>query len=410
MHKKRVVIVGGGFAGVRAALDLARHIYDLKIIIIDKQGFHSYPSDYYKLILRGTHRKGHLSPAKFSLLFSSVTISLAEIFEGQKNVELVRDEVTGIDAAFQAVRTASGKTIIYDWLILAAGSVTNFYGIPGLRERAFELKTTADALNIRNAIDEIFSRRAKHENIMIVVGGGGFSGCEVVSELAMCVKNLAKIHGHPMKNISILVIEAARSLLSNTHPWVRAKAKKRLQDLGVEAILSDPVIDVKDGVIELKSGKTIHYDVFIWTAGVKACPLAEKISGLNLGKGSCIVVNKYLQINLDPVIFAVGDVAFCEAFERKPLPMTAQTAISQGQYVAYIIKRILHGRNIFVYHPYKSKFIIPLGGHYALADLGWVRFEGFFAWALKRLVALKYFFSILPFHKALKLWWKGVKF
>ena len=127
------------------------------------------------------------------------------------------------------------------------------------------------------------------------------------------------------------------------------------------------------------------------------------------------MVNDYLYINLAQDIFAIGDVAFCKGFstsngDEKPLPMTNQIAISQGRYVAYTIKRFLQGRRIFKYYPYTPKFIIPLGEYYALADFGWLKLWGFLPWTLKRFAALKYFLSILPMHKAFKLWWTRVRF
>lgn len=409
MTKRRVVVVGGGFAGVQSTLDLSQHKYDLEITLIDKDGYHSYSSDYYTLISSVVLEKKHISPEPFRLLFSSVSIPLAEIFAGKENIELIVDEVTNVETDGRQVVTASGKKVTYDWLILALGSVTNFYNIPGLRQRAFELKTTADALNIRNTIDEIFSRKAKHETISIVIGGGGFTGCEVAGELAAYRDYLARIHGHPVGNVSIEIIEAAQTLLPGVDSWAQKKARRRLHRLGVKMVFSDPIIDVTDRTVNVKSGKTFLYDILMWTAGVRAHPLTEKIFGLELGKAGCIDVNKYLQVSMSPDIFAIGDVAFCRGFDEKPLPMTAQTAISQGHYVAYSIKRMLHHRKVFPYHPRRSKFIIPLGSQYALADLGWFKLEGFSAWVLKRLVALKYFLSILSIPKALKLWLRSVR-
>lgn len=417
MTKKRVVVVGGGFGGVRVALDLFGLRHDLEVTLIDKNGYHSYPSDYYKLV-SSKAEKQHVDPVKFRLLFSSVTIPLAEIFEGKRNVELLFDEVTEIEPERKQVICASGKKIRYDWLILALGSVTSFYDIPGLRERAYEFKTTADALNVRAALDEVFLRKAKHETTTVVIGGGGLTGCEIAAELMPYLMHIAHTHSHPTKNISLLIVEAAGTLLRTADSWIQKRVEKRLRGLGVKIIFSSPVIDVNDETINLKSGETLPYDVFIWTAGVQANSLVEKISGIELGKANCIVVDDYLRVNVNSSIFAIGDVAYFAGFsstggstsgeDEKPLSMTAQTAVSQGQYVAYTIKRLLYKRRIFKYHPRISKFIIPLGGCYAIADLGWFKLEGFSAWTLKRLVALKYFLSILSVRKALKLWWKGV--
>lgn len=409
MAKRTVVIVGGGFGGVRAALDLSAHERDLKIVLVDKDGYHSYPADYYKLLSPSRDKNEHFGRAKFRLMFSSVSIPLADIFEGKKNVEIVFGEVSGLDSPKNEVILSSGLKIRYDWLILAVGSATNFYDIPGLRHRALEFKTTEDSLNLRNAVDEAFARKGKRENIDIVVGGGGFTGCEVASELVGFAKNMAQLHGHPTENVSVSIIEASPVLLGSAGEWISKKVLLRLKKLGVKIFLGDPLIDVKDNFVDLKSGKSMNFDVLAWTAGVKANPLAEKIAGLNLSKGSCVTVDEYLKTNLAENIFAIGDLAFCMDNE-KPMPMTSQTAISQGKYVAYYIKKKLHGRRIFKYHPKKLNFIIPLGGRYALIDFGRFKLEGFIPWALKRFVALKYFLSILSVGRAFKAWFLGVKF
>ncbi|MEK7567194.1 MAG: FAD-dependent oxidoreductase [Patescibacteria group bacterium] len=409
MTTKTVVIIGGGFGGVRAALDSARHKYDLRVVLIDKNGFHSYPADYYKLLSPSSDHKEHFGPAKFRLMFSSVSISLAEIFEGHENVELLTDEVMGFDAGQSIVNLASGESVKYDWLIIAAGSVTNFYDIPGLRARALEFKTTADSLNVRNAVDEVFERKGKKDPINIVIGGGGFTGCEVASELVGYADNLSKIHGHPRDSVFISIIEASPTLLGPLSDWAKLKTNARLKKLGVNILFSDPAVDVRDSIVKLKSGKEINFDVLIWTAGVKANPLGEKIVGLELNRG-CIVVDRYLRTSAGSNIYAVGDISFYEGLGGKPMPMTSQTAISQAKYVAYSIKRQLHGRKIFKYHPRESKFIMPLGGKYAIADLGFIKFSGFLPWLLKRFVALGYFLSILTFSKAIKIWLKGARF
>ncbi|OGZ29764.1 MAG: hypothetical protein A2931_00490 [Candidatus Niyogibacteria bacterium RIFCSPLOWO2_01_FULL_45_48] len=410
MNKRVAVIVGGGFGGVRAALDLSRHKHDLKVVLVDKNGYHSYPADYYKLLSPSSDHKEHFGPAKFRLMFSSVSIPLPEIFEGIESVEILTDEAVGFDVRASLVKLASGGEIKYDWLILAPGSVTNFYGVPGLKSRALEFKTTSDSLNLRNAVDEVFERKGKREPINIVVGGGGFTGCEVASELVGYADSLSRIHGHPRDSVYVSIIEASPVLLGPLSDWAKRKTEARLKKLGVKIFLSDPIIDVMDGALRLKSGKEIRFDVLVWAAGVKANFLGEKIEGAELAKGSCLMVDEYLRVGNHENIFAVGDIAFCEGFDKKPMPMTSQTAVSQGQYVAYSIKRQLHGRKIFKYHPRESKFIMPLGGKYAITDLGFVKISGFLAWYLKRFVALKYFLSILPATKAFKVWWRGARF
>ncbi|MBI1957456.1 MAG: FAD-dependent oxidoreductase [Candidatus Niyogibacteria bacterium] len=410
MKKKRVVVVGGGFAGVRCALDLAEHPIDFDVILIDRDGYHTYHADFYKLITSG-HGPLHIPREKFRLAFSTAALELAEIFEGKSSVELMRGDVGRIHPAENAVELSDGARVSYDVLVVATGSVTNFYAIPGLAARALELKSPEDALNIRNAIDEVFARKPKHEKISIIIGGGGFSGCEAAAEIALWFAKLAHAHGRPPENAEVTIVEAGAQLLMSAPAWFRKKTEARLRGLGVQLIFSDSVVGVRDDAVDLKSGNAIPFDVLIWTAGVKASPLAERIEGAKLAKGSCIVVDPYLRVGNFKNIFAVGDIAFCKGFGDEPLPMLAQTAVSQGRYAAYAIHRLFHDRRTFPFphgsfHP---QFIIPLGGHYALAYAKGFSLESWLPWALKRAVALKYFMSILPPRKALRVWWRGVR-
>lgn len=408
MKKKRAVIIGGGFGGVRAALDLARHPLDFDVILIDRDGYHTYHADFYKLITSG-HGSVHATREKFRIAFSTVALTFAEIFKGKPDVALVREEVVAVHPSVNAVELTGGERIAYDVLIVAAGSVTNFYGIPGLASRALELKSPEDALNIRNAIDEVFARKPKHEKISIIIGGGGFSGCEAAGELACWLPTLAHMHGRPVDSAGVTIVESGAQLLMSAEPWFRKKAEARLRDMGVEIVFSNSVIGARDDAVDLKSGRALPYDVLIWTAGVKASPLAEKIVGAALSKGSCIVVDSHLRVGDFKNVFAIGDVAFCRGFTEKPLPMLAQTAISQGRYVAYAIRRLFHGRKAFPYHPLNPQFIVPLGGHFALLSVFGISLAGWLPWLLKRVVALNYFLSILPVGKALCIWWRGVR-
>ena len=418
----RIVIIGGGFAGVRAGLDLLKKSRDVHVTLIDKNPYHSYHPDYYEAAAAVLKELKEASISQFAGLFSTVAVPFKNIFGNYKNIRILQDAVSEIDFDKSFVKTEHKKEIFYDWLIIAAGSKTSFYNIPGLKELSYELKTVNDALNIRNGIDEIFSSKGKRNKINIIIGGGGFTGSEVAGEINGYIKNLAKIHNHPYKNVNIKIIEASPSLLGGASAWAQNKTKKRLEKMGIEILLNaavekvskeknfDPAKESPAGYVRLKDGAVLPFDMLIWTAGVEAEEISKLFPKETLQKKLCLNVNKHLMILPFKNVFAAGDIAYCvDPMSKISLPMTAQTAISQGAYAATAIIKKTNKKKLNPYRPKQSRFIIPLGEKYALADLVFLKFSGFFAWALKHIVTLRYFLSILPFFDALTLWLRGLK-
>ena len=409
MSNPKIVILGGGFGGVRAALDLSRKLPAAKIILVDKNSYHSHYPDMYELssvVFPGGARP--LGRKDFLAVKSTLAIPFNDIFSGRKNVEVKEDAVLGVAPKKNEVFLSSGR-ISYDFLIIALGSETNFFGIPHLGEYAQEFKTATDALNLRAGLEELFSRHGKHEKISVVIGGGGFTGTELAGELAFALPKLAASHGHPAENVRLILAEGASRLLSSAAPWFGKKAEKNLPKILVEVMLESFITDVQDGRILLKGGREVPYSLLVWTAGVKANRLAENLAGFPLEKNKCVAVDENLRARGHENIFVIGDLAYCvPPGASGPMPMTAQTAIEQGHHAANFLSKQLGGKNKAEFHPQVSRFIVPLGGKYALAELGFMKVSGFIPWLLKRLVALKYFASILPFGKAFAFWSRGL--
>lgn len=403
-ENKNIVILGGGFGGVRAALDLGR-CEDLNITLIDKNKYHSYTPDYYETataILKEPAEKSEAARLKFS-----VAIPFSEIFRNERNVNIIQDEATGVDFEKNIVSAKSGKNFPYDYLVIALGAVSNFFEIPNLKERAIELKTVNDALNIRNTIDELFASRPKREKIRIVVAGGGFSGSEFAAEVVGYAEKLAERHGRPKENVECLIVESGDCLLKGAGPWVQKRAEKRLLKLGVKVVKNYRIANVLETEIKDENKEGIPYDILIWTAGVKANEFVKSL-GLELQKADTLLVDEFFRVKGVKNVFAIGDIAY--NFSKKnarPAPMTAQAAIKQGQKLVKIIKSVINKKKPAPYVFKSNPFIIPLGGKYGLADLGFLKVEGFLGWTMRSAVTLRYFFSILSFWGALKLWFKG---
>lgn len=407
---ERVVIIGGGFAGVRICLDLLHSKQSIFLTLIDKNSHHSYHPDYYEIASAITREPRNASSADLLDLRQTAAIPFFKIFGKYRNIEILRDEAIDIDFKKTLIKTRDGRELFYDSLIIASGSKTSFYGIKNLSAFAFEFKTINDALNIRNNLHEIFANKPKKENIKIIIGGGGFSGCELAAEISLYIKSLRKIYGRPSKSAEIEIIEASENILAGANVWAKRKAVKRLEKLGIKISFNLKIQKIEEHKLIFEDKKTANFDMLIWTAGVEG----ENISKLFPKKTvhetkSCLITDKYLNVLDMKNVFAAGDIAYALDEKNIPAKMTAQTAISEGKYIAEIIKKRLSNKNVAPYKPKQSKFIIPLGGKYAIADLGFIKFSGFLAWCLRNIVTLKYFLSILPISKAIALWFSGLK-
>ncbi|PIR69513.1 MAG: hypothetical protein COU47_02990 [Candidatus Niyogibacteria bacterium CG10_big_fil_rev_8_21_14_0_10_46_36] len=424
MKKKRIVIIGGGFGGVRAALDLSRHVcFDADVFLIDKGGYHQYHPNFYRIATTFLPESRVARPDTYRELRDRIAIPLAEIIDISK-IHLIKKEVTEIDPKNQMIRFSDSEALFYDWLVLALGSVSNYFDIQGAEEHALELKSAEDALQIRSAIDEVFATTPKHKPINILIAGGGLSGCELAASLASYVRRLARVHPHPGDTVRITLVEASDTILRQVSPRIRKKAEKRLRSLGVQIHVRSRITKVtRTGIegIEIVSHEehplrkkssneetspfTLPCSVFIWAAGVKAHPLTEHIIGAKRSPKSCLIVNDHLRVLPFENIFAIGDVAACSPVSTAvPLPMTAQVAISGGQYVSFTLKRLIHKKMTFRYYERTARFVIPLGPHYALAEFGPFILSGRLGWWLKRLITFDYLTGILPFWQALKRW------
>lgn len=400
-----VLILGGGFGGVTAAIEIAKRLPKSRVTLVDKNPYHTYHADLYEVAGALFHERGGNIKKEFLTLHSTVAVSFTEIFKPYPCITFSEAEVLAIDLPASEVALSTG-TKTYGDLIIALGSETNYFGIQHLEECSLEMKTTTDALNINAALEELFASRAKHEIISVVIAGGGFTGCELAGELAFSLKKAAKLRGHPAQNISLTIIEATEALLGGAGEWFSLHAKKRLESLGVKVMLGSPIVDVSPNEVMLKEKMSMLYHLLIWTAGVRASGISKKIKGVEIEKNQCIAVNE----NMHPLpyhnAFVIGDMAHCVlGREGKPLPMTAQVAIHEAHYVARHMADKLGGKkDLEDYHPKISRFVVPLGGKYALADFGLFKMGGVIPWMYKRYTALKYLANILPLGKAWRLW------
>ncbi len=395
-YKQRVVILGAGFAGVACARALAaarRH--DLEITVVDAKPYQLYHPTLYEVLC--IMRRG-ITPA---MVRATATIPLHDILP--RGVLFRQAHVKYWDADRKIVHLDTGE-LAYNVLIIALGSTSEYFGVPGAAENSWAFKTFEDALRVHNALREQLARRDGPVNI--VISGGGFTGVETAAELA-CL--LRKVERQTERSGHVVVVEGCPQLLSGLNEKLAARVLRRLQHLGVEVRLSTMVKRVTAEDVLLDSGEKLKTRFVLWTAGVRACQLPGATKDLCGPKGR-LHVDPFLRVAGNKNVYAIGDIACAADTSGKPLSQTAAFAIGQGKYVAAAILGELKKKPVKPYRSHFDGYVIPVGGKYAffVTPTGFI-LEGFFAWVLRRFVDFAYWNSVLPWHKALRLWLRATR-
>ena len=379
MAVKNIVILGGGFGGLRAALNLEKKLGRnpaYQIIIIDQNTFHLYTASLYEVA------SGELSPR-------CVLIPYSKIFQGKK-IKFLNATAIKLDPKNKIIETSSGEKIPYWKMVLALGSDTEDFGIKGVGKNAIGLKSSSDAENIYQNL--LRCAVTKGAPIKVVVGGGGFTGVEVAGELTQ----------HRKCPLAITVVEAAPRLLPGMPGRISKEVAKKLNFLGVRVLTSSPIKEVSKQEVILVSGKRIPADLTVWTAGVRGSRLLNPEMFM-LDKRKSLVVDKNLRVKEFKDIFAVGDLA------STGVAWTATKAEEDGKVVAHNIAEIARSEkpNLKNYKVFEPPLIVPAGKKWAIAKVGKIIASGPLAVVLKNFVLLYYLVTILPLSKAIGAWWNG---
>jgi NADH dehydrogenase len=395
--QKNIVILGGGFAGVRCALDLAKAHRKLKghrIILVDKNHYHTFTPYLYDYATTG-------APA------NSFMIPFADIFRG-KPIQFVNSEVTDISTEKKVIELKSGTLLPFEYLVIALGSVPEDYKIPGVMRYGIALKWAQDAEKIRQQAQVRYEEFVKSNPpfgsvFKIVVGGGGFTGIEFAGQLHNLMKDVARRVGHDEGRFKILIVEAADRLIPGMPEWASRTAQNRLGSFRhIEIMLQSPIAEVRREHVLLRSADRIGFNLLIWTAGVKPHPLLGKI-GMSCGLKGHLLTDMTLRIPEHPNIFAVGDAAACvDPSSHKEIPaLFALDAERQGALAAANIVRTLNNHKLEKYKEYRPGFVIPLRGRWGILGLGKLRIKGWPAWVFHQFIHFRYLTSILPLKEAL---------
>ncbi|MCH7759353.1 NAD(P)/FAD-dependent oxidoreductase [Patescibacteria group bacterium] len=391
---KKIIIVGGGFGGIRCALDLAKKkLRKVKIILINNKSNFEYTPALCRLV------------TGYSPL--GISIPLQKIFKN-KNIEFVKDQIIQINLSEKKLYGNSDSRYPFDMLVLALGSETNFFDIPGIQKLSFKFKSINEALRLKRHLHEIFTAckkkklKAKLCTAHLVIIGGGATGVELASELIGYSKKLAKAHQFDPALITVDLIEAGNRLLPNLPLNFAKKIEKNLKKLGVNILLNKIVLKEEAEKVLIKDME-MKTKTVIWAAGVKGNHLFLEIKGLDCNKQGRVLVNQYLQPDKFENVFILGDGADTDYSGM------AQTAIYDGRYVAKNILKKLGNKTILPYQVRKPFYVISLGSNWVAASIGNLKVYGKIGWWLRRLADLRFFLSILPFKNAILAWREGKK-
>lgn len=378
----RIVIIGGGFAGLKLAKGL-KHV-KAQVVMLDRNNFHTFQPLLYQVATAG------LEP-------DSIAGPLRKSFEDHFNYIFRMVKVTGIDFDKNEVITKVGR-LSYDYLVIANGSTTNYFGKENFREKVLPLKRVIHALDLRSHILQIFEQAeltkdrevlAKMMNLVIV--GGGPTGVEVAGALSE-LKNHILPKDYPdldLKQMKIFLIEGSNRLLNGMSDASGKEALTYLKKMGVDVRLNTLVQGYEDGVVSFGSD-SIATETLIWAAGVKG----QILSGIDAERQlkSRILVDRYNRVKGTENVFAIGDVAMMET-EKFPNghPMLAPVAIQQGQHLAKNFHRHLKGREMLPFNYLDKGSMATIGRNKAVVDMpGGIHFKGFFAWLVWMFVHIMY--------------------
>ena len=378
-----MVVIGAGFGGIGAGARLA----DLPVdtTIVDRRNHHVFQPLLYQVATAG-------------LSSADIALPVRGIFQDDENVDFRWATVEKIDFEERLVHVDAGRPLPYDYLIIAGGSETRWFGIPGVEEHALPMKTLEDADALRGHVLAQFERAADEPEqidegaLTFVIVGGGPTGVELAGAFVELFEVLARdFHHLDIGRARVVLVEATDSLLNGFSEKSRRSAVDTLRHRGVEIRLGQAVDRAGPGRVHFKDGEVLATNTLVWAAGIQPAPLAEE-TGLERGRGGRIVVRRDLRPPAHDNVFVIGDLAGAVDHKGKPYLQMASVALQQGHFAGRQVGRLIRGRR-----PWKFRYIdygemATIGRNAAVADLAFhIRLRGilgWWAWLLVHLVRL----------------------
>ncbi len=379
----RIVVLGGGFGGKTAVEELAKRLAGrAHILLIDRHNYHLFTPMLYEA-------------ATFAVVPSDITYPLRHC-TSRHGAEFRRAEVCGVDFDQRRVLLDNGE-VAFDYLVIALGSTTNFFGNDAARQHTLALKQLEDGIVIRNQVVDMLEQanttadpRQRASLLTFVIVGGGATGVETAGALADLVQGIMPVDYPKLdaREARVIVVDSAPKLLGHMSSRMADVALRELRKMGVEVKLNTSAKNTEPGCVTLSDGQTISAQTIIWTAGVKPPRMVAQLDAQH-GPGGSLAVDEYLQVRERPGVFAVGDSAHIEdSRTRRPVPLLAAAAEQEGRAVARNIARRIMGRRQIPFRYRDLGNVVSLGHRTGVALIGGVLIDGFAGWLAWRLVHL----------------------
>lgn len=378
-QRPKVVVVGGGFGGLQAVRQLADK--DVDVVLIDRRHYHLFQPLLYQV-------------ATASLAPADIASSTRSLLRKQENLEFRMAEVTGVDFVQKTVKTNSGE-VNYDYLILAVGGETNFFGMEDVQAHAFGLKDIDEAIAIRNhillkfeeALQEAHVQRRK-ALLTFAVSGGGATGVECAGALTELIERTL-LPDYPAllrDEIKVVLVEAGERLLPMVPEALSEAAREALSRKGVEVRLQTAVAGYDGACLTFRDGSAMAAHTMIWASGVKASSLVEQLQ-VERGRQNRVLITPTLQVPGAEGVFCIGDAAGLQQ-EGVLLPMVAPVAVQQANLAVENIMRLLCGEPLQTFSYQDKGAMATVGRHFAVAKIGPLQSKGFLTWVFWLLVHL----------------------
>lgn len=381
--KKRIVIVGGGLGGLELAFKLVDD--DYQVVLVDKNNYHQFPPLIYQVA------SGGLEP-------SSISFPFRRLFQGKKDFFFRMAKVESVNTDKKTIKTTVGE-IDYDYLVMAFGAKTNFFGNKDIEATTLPMKSVSEAMRLRNTIlrnlelaltEEDPARKQALMNIVVV--GGGASGVEIAGAVAEMKKNIIA-RDYPdldSSQMHIYLVNAVDRLLSAMDPVSSKRAERDLKELHVHIRQPQFATEYKDGILKTSAGLEIPTQTVIWVSGICANTV-EGFPAESIGHAGRFLTDRFCRVKGVKDVYAIGDVSLVEGDEEYPLghPQLAQVAMQQAKTVAKNFKAMSEGKEL---KPFKYKnlgVMATIGRNHAVAEISGKKFGGFPAWALWLVVHLR---------------------